>query len=178
MKDVKKTVLWVLVGFCMISVIAGLFSLFAFLQMATMDIDSIGLGKAEEKFFTASTAVAVVCAVACVAFIIYTAIQFLKNNQPEKSKLVSAFLIVTIILSAVFIVYPFLTPSIFKLDNDTFMAYKTDFFTGKTDILYYSTFLHYQTYLSAILSTFIPLLISSGLILGTVICRKKFQNHK
>lgn len=170
MKDVKRTVLWVLVGFCMISVLISLFNLFAFLQMETTKINQISIDDAESTFFTVSTIAAIICAIVGVALVGLATIQFLKHNKPEKSQSVLVLLIAALVICIIFVVYAFLTPTILKAGNDTFDSF------GSDGYFYYGSFTHYQSYLSATLSTFVPLFIAAGLVLGNVICRVKFQN--
>lgn len=169
MKDVKKTVLWVLVGFCMISVVVGLFNLFEFLQMATIKIGSISLGKNEAKFFKGNAVATVILAVLAVALVAASFTLFLKHKKCEKSKAVLVLLIVALVICLFFIVYSFCVPTILKNGNSKYNSYNV------YGDLYYASFVHYQTYLAAALSTFIPLFIAAGLILGNVICRAKFQ---
>lgn len=169
MQDVKKTVLWVLVGFCMISVLVGIFNLIAFLQMSTTKISQISLEDAESTFFMANTLAAILCAILCVVLVLIASMKFLKNGVSAKPKFILGLLIVALVICVLFIVYPFLTPTILKAGNDTF-----DSFSG-SGYFFYGTFSYYQSYLSATLSTFIPLFIATGLVLGNVICRIKFQ---
>lgn len=170
MKDVKRTVLWVLVGFCMILVLVGIFNLIAFLPMVTNNISALSdAGGKEETLFTASAIVTILGAILSVAFVFVASMKFLKNGVGEKSKFILGLLIAALVLCVLFIVYPFLTLTIIKVGDDVFY----ELFGGYLD---YGTFVHYQTYLSAALSTFIPLFIAAALILGNVICRLKFQN--
>lgn len=61
--------------------------------------------------------------------------------------------------------YAFLTPTILKIS--IFKAYNS---YGE---LYYAIYAHYETYLSAALSTFVPLLIAAGILLGYWLYTKK-----
>lgn len=169
MKDIKRTVLWVLVGVCMISVLVGIFNLIAFLQMSTTKITQVGIDEAESTFFMANTLAAILCTIAGVAFVFVAIMKFLKNSVNEKPNLILGLLIAALAICVVFIVYSFIMPAILKAGNDTFDSFNS------YDKIYYSTFLHYQTYLSAVLSAFLPLFIAAGLVLGNVICRIKFQ---
>ena len=170
MKDVKRTVLWVLVGFCMISVVMGIFNQFAFLQIVTTDISSLSTaGGKEENFFAISTISSIVCTLLGVAFVFVAFKKFLKDEKTGNLKCVFGFLIAALAISLIFIVYSFLTLTILKAGSDALETCTGDGY------LYYSAFVHYQTYLSATLSTFIPLFISAGLILGNAVCRIKFQ---
>ena len=170
MKDVKRTVLWVLVGFCMISVLAGVFNLIAFLQMVTNNISSLSTaGDKEEIFFTASTIAAILCAIISIAFVFVAIMKLLNNSGSEKSKFIFGLLIAALAICVLFIAYSFLTLTILKAGNDVFEVVYNDY-------LNYSAFVHYQSYLSAALSTFIPLFIAAALVLGNVVCRMKFQN--
>lgn len=169
MKDVKRTVLWVLVGFCIISVLVGIFNLFAFLQMSTTKITQVGIDEEESTFFMANTLAAILCAILCVALVFVAIMKVLKNGGSEKPKFILGILIAALVISVLFVVYPFLTPTILKAGNDTFDSF------NDYGYFYYSTFAHYQSYLSAALSTFIPLFIAAGLVFGNVICRINFQ---
>ena len=169
MKDVKKTVLWVLVGFCMISVLVGIFNLIAFLQMVTNNIYSLSSADGKEEiFYTASTIVAMLCAILSVAFVFIASMKFLKNGGSEKPKFILGLLIAALAISVLLIVYSFLTLTIIKVGDGVLC----ELYEGYLD---YAIFVHYQTYLSAALSTFIPLFVAAGLVLGNVICRMKFQ---
>ncbi|MDE7439262.1 MAG: hypothetical protein K2N23_01960 [Clostridia bacterium] len=160
MKDWKKAVIWALVGFCLIIVVMGIFELSSFLQMALTRNSSIGIGKNVRNFYTYVTISALVCAV-CVALIVVMAVFFAKNNERDTCKLILAFLIIALVISLFFVVFSFCTLSIFKgKEFHSFNSYEE---------IYYDNFIYYQTYLSAMLSTFVPLLIAGGLVLGYLI---------
>ena len=171
MKDWKKSVLWTLVGFCAISVIIGIFNLFSFLQTESTDITSIGIEKTARDFYIGITVAAIACTVVAVALIVTTVIYFAKNKECDKRKFIFNSMITIIVVSAVFVVFAFCTQYVLKAD--TFEA-----FGDESGRFYYNDYYHYQTYLSAMLSTFLPLLIAGGIIFGYLIYSKKAQNSE
>ena len=171
MKDVKRTVLWVLVGFCVISAFFGIFNLFASLQMLTTKISQLGIWGNGKTCLMGSTIAALVCAILCLVAVVLATVFFIKSKHSKMNVLILILIIATAVISVFFTVYPFLIPTILKAIDD---KHNPLYYEGT---LSYSIFVHYQTYLSAALSTFLPMLVSSGLVLGNVICRAKFQKQ-
>ncbi|MCH5154255.1 MAG: hypothetical protein J1F71_03490 [Clostridiales bacterium] len=164
MKDWKKAVLWTLVGFCMISVIVSIFGLVAFLQMAATEISSIFIVESERSLFVISGALAVVFAVVCVVLIAVVIMFIAKGKQLHSLKLMIVFLVVTFVISLFFTIFAFCTVPILEKDNINLYRYT---------VFFYGTFVHCQSYLSAVLSTFVPLMIADGILLGYLIHTKK-----
>lgn len=157
MKDWKKAVLWALVGFCMISAVVGVFNIVSFLQMETLDITTLYVEETR-PFYLSVTSISLLCAMTCIAFVIVTVVFFAKNAEGAKKKLINGFLIAVVTASAFFIVFAFCTQ--FVLSVEDFNAF------NEYNEMYYSDFVNYQSYLSAMLSTFLPLLIAGGILLG------------
>ena len=166
MKNWVKTVIWAVVGFCLVSALAGIFELFAFLQVAGQRIQNIGIDTITREYFTDNTIAAAVCAIVSVAMIVITVITMTKGSKNKK--LVVALFALVLAISVFFIVFPFFTMEILK--DEKFNAVRDD------GMMYYPEYTHYQAYLSSTLSTFLPLLIAAGAGLGYYLFNVKRQN--
>ena len=165
MKDWVKTTIWVVICFCLVSAFIGIFELFSFLQLAGQRVQNIGIGNETRTYFTANTAVDIVCAVASITMIVVTAIVIAKGGKNKK--LIIVLLAVVLATSVLLAVFPFFTIEILK--NREFAAVRYD------GMIYYAEFTHYQAFLSATLSTFLPIMISAGAILGYYLFNAKKQ---
>ncbi len=169
MKDWKKAVLWTLVGFCMISAVASVFSIISLIQMLTLDLTSRNINEEARQVYLGLTSAELVCAIACISFIVVTAVFFAKKREGDKKKLTFGFLIATVVISAALIVFAFFTLFVFKHKKFGVFGSWSNGSVSSTHFVYY------QTYLSAMLSTFLPLLIAGGIILGYLIYGAKKQ---
>lgn len=176
MKNVKKAVFWVLIGFCIISVISSLLSLFSFLQMTTFKIKNLEISDTMRSFFKNNTITALILGIVGVVLVAVLGVLLTIDKGDKITKyIIAAILIVAIIsISIYFIVHAFYTPSIFKGDNDKFESFDKTFNKNENTYTWwfkYPSFVNYQSYLSAVVSTFLPLLIIAGLMAGSLICK-------
>lgn len=180
MKDWKKAALWVLVGFCLVSVIGSIFSLGAFLQMESTEIENFLVRDELKDFFIDITTWTLVGAIVCVALIVVATIYSAKSKNLKLLILVLVTLIVTFVISIFFIVFSYCILPYLKLYNETFRAFygSTSPYPSKIYYMYYRAFYHYESYLSTAVSVFLPLLIASGLIFGYLIYKAKQQQRE
>ncbi|MCH5155121.1 MAG: hypothetical protein J1F69_00795 [Clostridiales bacterium] len=171
MKDWKKAVLCSLVGFCLISAIVGLFGLITFLQMSTTKIFSLRIADEERTLFVVTSVLSLVFAIGCIVLIAIVIMFFVKGKQLQFFKIVRILLAVISAVSVFFTIFAFCLPSILNIILKSNVDYILEF------DLEYTSFVHYQSCLSAILSTFIPLLIADGIIIGYLIYTKVKQKQ-
>ena len=166
MKDWVKTTLWVIIGFCMVSALAGIFQLFAFLQVSGQRVQGLWISDETMSFFTVNTAVTVACAVAAVALIVFVIVELAKGSRNKK--LIIAILAVVLVIAIFFAVYPFMTMEMLK--NEKYESFRDD------GAMYTEDYSHCESFLSAALSTFLPILISAGTALGYFLFNAKKPN--
>lgn len=161
MKDWKKAVLWVLVGYCIISVAAGIFGIISFVQMAELHISNLGMSDAARTIFADNSAWALALSIVCVVLIAIAIALSAKCKNAKYTIPIIAILIAIFAISLFFVIYSYCTlPALEDATSNR---------NAKDTTFAYTTFVHYQTYLSAMLSTFLPLLIADGLILAYII---------
>ena len=165
MKDWAKTVIWFVICFCMISALAGIFELFAFLQQCGIQLKDMFINDKTRALFNTITPVTLVCAVAAIAMIVITVIILVKNGKNKK--LIVPLLVVVLAVSIFFTAFPYLTVEILK--NPQYDNFNSD------KRFYYPEFTHSQQYLSATLSVFLPLLIAASTMLGYHLYNVKIQ---
>ena len=171
MKDWKKAVLWVLVGFCLVSVIGSIFSLGAYLQTVSIGVDNLQNNDKTTSFFIDITTWTLVSTIICFALIVVATIYSAKSKKLKLLKLVLVALGITFVISIFFIVFSYCIPAYLKFYNRTFVAFCMN--NNTVNYMYYSVFFHYQSYLSTAVSIFLPILIAGGLIFGYLLCKAK-----
>lgn len=173
MKDWKKAVLWVVVGFCLVSVLGSIFSLGAFLQMASINIYNLSIGNKLKSFFIDVTTWTLVGAVVSVALIVTATIYSATSKKLKLLGLILAVLIITFVISIFFIVFSYCILPYIDYYNNRYYAFSSSYHQ-----MYYESFFHFQSYLSATVSLFFPMLIAGGLIFGYLICKAKQQKRE
>ena len=168
MKDWIKTVIWVLVGFCMISVAAGIFNIAAFLQMIQLKIYNFGINDDARTLFTVNSTFALLLSIACVAITVVVIILSAKSDGAKYVKPLIVLMIIVFAISLFFLIYSYGTLPILEGNTKNFTGSVYD--SNKNQSFIYNVFVHYQTYLSSLLSTFLPLMIADGLLCGYLIC--------
>ena len=165
MKDWVKTVIWVLIGFCLISAFVGIFELFAFLQTCSHQVRNLEINDKTKTLLIVATAVSIVGAVASVAIIAVTIKTIVKDVKNKKR--IVARLVAVLVVSILLIVLSFLSLELLRIE--AFGA------VSGWNSMYYEEFSHCQLYLSAALSTFLPLLVAAGTELGYYLFNLKKQ---
>lgn len=173
MKDWKKAVLWVVVGFCLVSVIGSIFSLGAYLQMESIKIENLQLTDEARKFFTELTTWTLVCSIVCFALIVTATIYSATSKKLKLLGFILAVLIIIFVISVFFIVFSYCV-----LPYLEFYVKRLGAFNNDKSKMYYSAFYHYESYLSTTVSAFMPILIAGGLIFGYLICKAKQQKRE
>ena len=173
MKDWKKVVLGSAVAVCLISTIIGIFSLVGVVQMAFLKIRVSGAGVFVGDVFqrdiqTISTCALIICA-ACVAVLVLCGVfLFWRDNaKPRMKKAATVLIIVIAAIAVASIIASFCMSERFSPFN---MYYPDD--------VDYNDFVFYQSYLSAALTAFVPLLIGAVLLICCRFCKGKKHEEK
>ena len=155
MKDWVKTVVWVIIGMCAVSAFAGIFELFSFLHRCQYTVISLSIANKIEEFWINNTIPAVILAFAVAVLLVAVLVISIKGGTHAKKTILGLTITATVI-SLFFVIFPFCVQLLFSRE---FMSESTSDFNS-------TSYLYYQQYFSAALSTFIPLLIAAAAELG------------
>ena len=170
MKKYLKQLYFILIVFCVIGVIQGLFSLISFFQMSLYDINIPGIGVMVEYdvriSYIVKTVIAIIFAVICIAVI--ALLHFDKFRNHKNAHLISIITSSgTIFISVI---------NMFLINNIGWIE-KTSKDSSYSDSMRdYYEYAFYQIQESAIYSTFVPVIVISCAILAGAIYFFKKEN--
>ena len=168
MKDWKKAVLGSAIAFCLILAILGIFSLVGVVQMTVLKIRVRNVGEFVDETFQREIQIASFCALAlcvvCVITLVFCAVGLFwsENTRLSIKRAAMVCTIVIAVVSVAFIITALCLRNKIPPYNDSY-----------PDSIEYNDFLYHQSLLSAVFSSFVPLLIGVVLLLGYLFCKSK-----